>query len=211
KPAEVYFTSGGTESNNWAVLGSAGEPRDAHLVVAPIEHSSVVAAARELERRGARITWLSVDGEGRVNPADVAAAIGPDTALVSVGWANGEIGTVQPIAEIAAVCRERGVRLHTDAVQAFGKLPVDARDVDLCSLSAHKIGGPKGTGALIVRRGLELRPLLFGGSQERGARPGTENVAGIAGFAAAVRCVRESSDGVAELRARLWRGLEALC
>ncbi len=210
RPSEVLFTSGGTESNNLAVLGSAGDRPHAHLVVATVEHASVVAPARELERRGAAVTWLAVDGEGRVDPAAVAAALRPDTALVSVGWANGEIGTVQDIAAIATECRGRSVVLHVDAVQALGKLPVDVAGLDLCSFSAHKIGGPKGVGALFVRRGLSLRPLIFGGSQERGTRPGTENVPGIVGFGAAVGAIRGDVVGVATLRERLWRGLDAL-
>jgi cysteine desulfurase len=208
RPSEIVFTSGGTESNNLAILGTVGGP-GAHVVVSPIEHSSVLEPAAELARRGAEVTFLAVDGEGRVRAADVAAAIGPRTALVSVGWANNEIGTVQPVAEIAAVCRARGVRLHVDAVQAFGKIPLDGAPFDLCSLSAHKIGGPKGVGALAVRPGVSLRPLVFGGKQERGLRAGTENVAAIVGFGAAATLARPD-EGVAARRELLWRGLEAL-
>lgn len=210
EPSEVFFTSGGTESNNWALLGAAGESSDAHLVVSPIEHSSVLGAARELERRGAQVTWLPVDECGFIDPDDVGAALRPNTALVTIGWANSEIGTVQPVGEITRVCRDHGTRLHVDAVQALGKLPLDLGDVDLCSITAHKIEGPKGIGALVMRRGARLRPLLFGGSQERGLRPGTENVAAAAGFAAAVRHLPVCGDDTAALRDRLWRGLERL-
>jgi cysteine desulfurase len=208
RPREIVFTSGGTESNNLALLGALSEPGGAHLVVAPIEHASVLGPARELERRGARVTWLPVDGDGRTRPADVAAALRPETILVSVGWANNEIGTVQPIAAIGAVCRARGVLLHVDAVQAFGKLPIDVAAVDLCSLSAHKLGGPTGVGALFVRSGVRLRPLAFGGEQERGRRPGTENAAGVVGFAAALATAGPSSTEA--LRERLWDAMSSI-
>jgi cysteine desulfurase len=207
-PSEIVFTGGGTESNNLALLGAVSDPSGAHLVVSPIEHSSVLGPVRELERRGARVTWLPVDGEGRVRPEAVAAALRPDTVVVSVGWANNEIGTVQPIAAIGAVCRAGGVRLHVDAVQAFGKLPVDVAAVDLCALSAHKLGGPLGVGALFVRRGVRVRPLAFGGEQERGRRPGTENVAGVVGFAAALATpVPGATEG---LRERLWQAMSSI-
>jgi cysteine desulfurase len=206
-PASVCFTSGATEANNLAVVGAAAA--GGHIVTTPIEHVSVLGPVREQARRGAAVTWLPVDGTGRVRAADVAAALRPDTALVSVGWANGEIGTVQPIAEIAAVCRERGVLLHVDAAQAVGRLPVRAADVDLCTLSAHKLGGPVGIGALVVRPGIALRPLLRGGEQERGLRPGTENAAAAAGFAAALAAATPRAD-LAVLRDRLWKAIAAL-
>lgn len=205
QPSEIVFTSGGTEANNLAVFGAVPEPRGAHLVASPIEHASVLAPLRELERRAAQVTWLPVDGDGRVQAAAVAAALRPETVLVSVGWANNEIGTIQPIAEIAAVCRRRGVVLHVDAVQALGKLAIDVGEVDLCTLSAHKLGGPVGVGALVVRRGVTLRPLCFGGEQERRRRPGTENVAGVVGFAAAMR--RPVEVDSSELRERLWKSV----
>ena len=208
--SEVVFTSGGTEGNNLALLGVATAHRGAHFVVSPIEHSSVVEPTREIERRGARVTWLPVDGQGRIEPDDVAAALEPDTVLVSVGWANNEIGTVQPVRAIAATCHARGVLLHVDAVQAFGKVPVDMSDMDLCSLSAHKIGGPLGVGALFVRRGVSLPPLYLGGGQERGARPGTENVAGLVGFGTVVTIAAATGQGEATLRERLWNGLAHL-
>jgi cysteine desulfurase len=206
RPAEVVFTSGGTESNNWALFGRVLPERRPHLVVAAVEHASVLAPARELERRGAVVTVLGVDGAGRVDPAALAAAVRPDTALVSIGWANNEIGTVQDVAELAAVCGRASVCFHVDAVQALGKIPVDAGCADLCSLSAHKLGGPKGIGALIVRRDVTLQPLFFGGPQERGRRAGTENVAAIVGFAAAVRTTAIPAE-IETLRERLWAGL----
>ncbi len=210
RASDVVFTSGGTESNNLAVLGSVGEPATAHLVVSPIEHPSVLGPVHELIRRGARVTWLPVDGAGRVAADDVAAALRPDTALVSVGWANNEIGTVQPIAAIAVACRARQVRLHVDAVQMLGKLPCALADVDLCSLSAHKLGGPIGVGALVVRGDVALRPLCFGGQQERARRPGTENVAGAVGFAAALAAEPADAERITALRERLWSGVAAL-
>lgn len=210
RPNEIVFTSGGTEANNLALFGRAGDCRGAHLVVSPVEHSSVIRSARECERRGAAVTWLSVDRFGRVAPSDVEAALRPETVLVSIGWANNELGTIQPLAEIAALCRRRGVALHSDAVQAFGKLPIDVRDVDLCSLSSHKIGGPGGAGALFVRRGVRLRPQLFGGEQERGLRAGSENVAALYGFGVAAGSVDECRLAGSDLRERLWRGIAAL-
>ncbi|MBX3024409.1 cysteine desulfurase [bacterium] len=201
--ASVCFTSGATEANNLALFGSV--VAGGHVVTTPIEHASVLAPVRELERRGARVTWLPVDAEGRIAVDDVAAALRSDTALVSIGWANGEIGTLQPIAEIAALCRTRGVLLHVDAAQAVGRVPVHAGAVDLCTLSAHKLGGPVGIGALVVRRGVGVRPLLRGGEQERGLRPGTENAAAAAGFAAALAVA--PAPGLAALRARLWEAV----
>jgi cysteine desulfurase len=209
-PREVLFTSGGTESNNLALFGAAREWRGRHLVVSPIEHSSIVQTARELQRRGARVSWLPVDESGRITPQSVAGALSGDTALVAVGWANNEIGTIQAVEEIAEICASRNVPLHVDAVQAFGKLPVEVGGLTLCSLSAHKVGGPPGVGALFVRRGFDLQPLLFGGAQERGLRPGTENVLGLAGFAAAVKAVRPNVASMERLREHLWRGVSAL-
>ncbi len=207
--ATVCFTSGATEANNLALFGAVPVPAAAHVIAAPIEHASVLAPLRELERRGARLTWLPVDAAGRVRAADVAAALTPATALVSVGWANGEIGTVQPIAAIAALCRARGVLLHVDAAQALGKVAIEVACADLCTLSAHKLGGPVGIGALLARRGVALRPLGWGGEQERGLRPGTENAAGAAAFAA-VLTERRLGDGMATLRDRLWAAAAAL-
>lgn len=210
-PAEVIFTSGGTEANNLALVGLAlANPRGRHLVTTPIEHPSVLETCRFLERVfGFELTTVPVDGDGLVDAAAVDAALRDDTTLVSVGLANGEIGTVQPVPEIADRARRRGALVHTDAVQAAPSLPVsfgsvsfgaDSFDagtaqgpawpgssIDAMPLASHKFGGPQGVGALLVRRNLPLEPVLHGGGQEGGARSGTLNVAGIAGFAAAVR------------------------
>lgn len=207
EPAEIIFTSGGTESNNLALFGLVRDDPRPHLVVSPLEHLSVLEPVWELERRGATVTWLPVDGEGRIDPGDLRAALRPNTRLVSIGWGNNEIGTIQDIAALAEICSSRGVPLHVDAVQAFSKIPVTVRALDLCSFSAHKIGGPMGTGALFVRRDIELRPLLFGGGQERGLRSGTENIMAVVGFGAAVRLGVRFGRHTEELRERLWAGL----
>jgi len=209
-PRDILFTSGGTESNNTALFGLVDVVAGQEIAVAPHDHSSVVESAVELGRRGALVRWLDVDSGGRVDPESVRAAIGPATVLVSVGWANNEIGTVQDVEAIAAVCRECGVVFHTDAVQAFGKIGTRLPDADLLSITAHKLGGPKGIGALVRRRAVALRPLLFGGSQERGLRPGTENVVAACGFAAAVVAAGERGEWSNDVRERLWRGLAAI-
>jgi len=207
---EIVFTGGGTEANNVAVFGAVPDPRAAHIVASPLEHASVLGPLRELERRGAAVSWLSVDGEGRVPLDAVAQALRPETALVTVGWANNEIGTVQPIAAIAALCRARAVLFHVDAVQALGKLPIALAGIDLVALSAHKLGGPMGIGALVVRRGVALRPLTWGGEQERGLRPGTESAIAAAGFAAALAAEQGDSGAATALRERLWTRLATL-
>ncbi len=189
-PREIVFTSGGSEANYLALRGVACANRDRgrHLVVSRIEHHSVLDTGRDLEREGFEVSWIPVDGSGLVNPGDVAAALRPATILVSVMLANNEVGTIQPVREIAAHARAAGALVHTDAVQGFGKMPVDVRElgVDLLSISAHKIYGPKGAGAMYLREGTNWRPLNRGGGQERGRRPGTENVAGIVGLGMAV-------------------------
>ena len=214
QPAEIVFTSGGTESNNLAIQGLArAAETPGHVVTTAVEHSSILAPVALLEAHRWSVTRLAVDADGRVTPDAVADALRPETRLVSVGWANNEIGTVQPIDAIGALCRERGVGLHVDAVQAFGKIAVSCRNVDLLSVSAHKIGGPKGVGALYVRRGTAIRPLLCGGSQERERRGGTENVAGIVGFGLASGQVPQRlalATAWEHLRERLWEGLAAL-
>ena len=192
KPSEVVFTSGGTESNNLAIFGVArllrGKGR--HLITSSIEHHAVLHAVQYLERReGFDVTYLPVDSEGRVNAGAVAAALRPDTILVSVMAANNEIGTIQPVADIGALCRERGVLFHTDAVQWFGKEPftnIEQFNADLVSICAHKFHGPKGAGALFIRSPLHPDPILFGGAHENERRAGTENLAVIAGFVTAL-------------------------
>lgn len=213
QPAEIVFTSGGTESNNLAILGAARMTAKRTVVTTPIEHSSVREVVHGLREEGYEVCEVPVDGVGRVGAVTLAALLDDSVGLVSIGWANNEIGTIQPIEEIAAVCRARGLPLHVDAVQAAGKLPVQVRGIDLLSLSAHKLGGPKGVGALFVRRQVTLRPLFAGGGQERGRRPGTENVAGIVGMGEACRLVATELGGVGEacvaLRDALWAGLQA--
>lgn len=185
---ELAFTSGGTESDNLAILGvvrAGSGPK--HAVTTTIEHPAVLGPFSQLEREGVEVTRVRVGASGVVDPEDIRRALRPDTKLISVMHANNELGTVQPIAEIAAIAREAGVTFHVDGVQALGKIPVKVRElgIDLYSVSAHKIYAPKGVGALYIRKGLPLAGVIFGGHHERGRRPGTENVPGIAGFGAA--------------------------
>ncbi|MGI6081512.1 MAG: cysteine desulfurase family protein [Limnochordia bacterium] len=209
----LVFTSGGTESVNLAVLGvaEAHQRQGKHIIISAVEHAAVLAACKALEDRGWHITQVGVDRYGRVSPEDVEEAIGEETVLVSIMTVNNEVGSVQPIADIATAVRARNPEclIHTDAVQALGKIdmrPV-VRSVDLLSVSAHKVHGPKGCGALWIREGIRLRPMLVGGGQERGLRSGTENVPGIVGFAAAVqRLMASGEEGIermAQLRSRL--------
>lgn len=218
-PGEITFTSGGSEADNQAlrsaaVLGAAKGKK--HLISTTIEHHAVLHTLKALEKEGFEVTLLPVDEKGRVTPEEVAAALRPDTALVSVMYANNEIGTVEPIREIGALCRQAGVLFHTDAVQAVGHLPVDVvRDnIDLLSLSGHKFHGPKGVGALYARKGIRLTPLIEGGAQERGKRAGTENIPGIAGMAAAlseaVKNLPETTARLLPLRERLIAGLSGI-
>ncbi len=187
---EIFFTSGGSESDNWAIKGAAfarkGQGR--HIITTAIEHHAVLHTCDWLETQGFEITRLPVDAFGQVHPEDIMAALRPDTILVSVMAANNEIGTLQPIREIGTICQERGVLFHTDAVQLIGtaEIHVEALQVDLLSLSAHKFHGPKGVGALYIRKGVQLDTLIHGGAQERGHRAGTENVAGIVGLGEAI-------------------------
>jgi cysteine desulfurase len=217
RPREIVFTGCGTESDNQAIKGVAYANRDKgdHLITTQVEHKAVLQACQYLEKQGFRVTYLPVDRYGVVDPDDVARAITGQTVLVSVMFANNEVGTVQPIAEIGRICQERGVTFHTDAVQAVGKLPVDVMElgVDLLSLSAHKFYGPKGIGALYVRQGTKIDPLLHGGHQEWGRRAATENVAGIVGLGKAVELRRgemaAEADRLAALRERLHAGIAA--
>ena len=190
-PEEIFFTSGGSEADNWALLGAAQlrGKGGGHIITTAIEHHAVLHTAQFLEKQGYAVTYLPVDGQGRVDPAQVEAALRPDTFLISVMAANNEIGTIQPVAEIGAIAKKAGVLFHTDAVQAAGHIPVDVRawGADLLSLSGHKFYGPKGVGVLYMRRGLRLPPLIHGGAQEKGRRAGTENVAAAVGLAAALK------------------------
>ncbi len=215
KPEEIVFTSGATEANNLAVMGVAqalsGKGR--HLAVSEIEHFSVGNALIPLRNQGYEVTLLRVDGDGRVDPGEVRRAIRDDTVLVSVMQANAEIGTIQPIGEIARIARERGVLFHTDATASAGHIPLDLREVpaDLATLSAHNFYGPKGAGALFLRAGTPLAAQLFGGFQERGYRAGTENVPAIVGMGEAARIAAEERDGrrdrLLPLQRRLWDGI----
>lgn len=214
---EIVFTSGGSEADNLAIKGVAFAQREAgrgnHIITSAIEHHAVLHAVEYLEHFGFAVTVLPVDGEGIVSVDDLRAAIRPETTLVSIMAANNEIGTIQPIAELGAACRERDVLFHTDAVQMVGALPVSVKElnVDLLSLTAHKFHGPKGVGALYMRRGVPLLPQINGGSQERRLRAGTENVAGIVGLATALRIAAEgiatSSAHCTMLRDRLIDGV----
>lgn len=197
---EIFFTSGGTESDNWAIRGAAYEYREKgkHLITSAIEHPAVLNTFRKLEREGFQVTYLPVDPMGIVSLSTLEQAVRPDTTLISIMYANNEIGSIQPVREIGRLAREKGVLFHTDAVQAVGSIPVNVKEdlVDLVSFSAHKFHGPKGIGALYVRQGVRLENLLSGGSQERKKRPGTENVSGIVGMAKALELA------VAELPAK---------
>lgn len=220
RSCELFWTSGATESNNLAVLGTlrAASKRGRHLVTSRLEHKSVLDAAKRLEHEGCRVTYLRPDRDGFIEPAAVAAALRSDTVLVSLMHANNEIGVLQDLAAIAAVCHERGVALHVDAAQSVGKIDVDvaALGVDLLSFTAHKLYGPKGVGALYATppHRVALQPLLFGGGQERGLRPGTLPVHQIAGFGAACALLREELPSeaarIGRLRRRLWQGLSSI-
>ena len=189
-PEEIYFTAGGTEADNWAIKGvaAANRRKGDHIVTSSIEHHAVLHPCQALEKQGYRVTYLPVDEFGRVEPASVEEAITGETILVSVMAANNEIGTIQPIAAISKIARDHGVPFHTDAVQAIGAFPVDvnAMGADLLAISAHKFGGPKGVGALYVRKKTRIGTLMDGGAQERGRRAGTENVPGIVGLGKAI-------------------------
>jgi cysteine desulfurase len=210
-PKQLAFTSGGTESDNLAILGvaraAAGVER--HVITSAIEHPAVLGPCAQLEREGVTVTRVPVDATGIVDPDDIRRALRPETVLISIMHANNELGTIQPIAEIAAIARHAGIPLHVDGVQALGKIPVNVRElgVDLYSVSAHKLYAPKGVGALYVRKGVKLSGVTFGGQHERGRRPGTENVPAIAGFGAAAELamanIESESARLGALRDRL--------
>ncbi len=191
RAAEIVFTSGGTEGDNLAIFGVVG-PGD-HVITSTIEHHAVLNACKRLEQMGCEVTYVPVDGQGLADPASVAAAIRPNTRLITVMMANNETGVVQPLAEIGKIAQERGILFHTDAVQAAGKIPVSVKEIgcQLLTISGHKLHGPQGTGALYVRRGTLLKPLFYGGRHERSRRAGTENLPGIVGLGRAAEIARE--------------------
>lgn len=215
-PKEIFFTSGGTESDNQAIVSAAmlgAKKNKRHIISTAFEHHAVLHTLRRLKEQGFEIQLLDVGAEGNITAAQVEEAIRPDTCLVTVMFANNEIGSVLPIAEIGEVCRAHGVLFHTDAVQAVGHIPVNVKkqNIDMLSLSAHKFHGPRGIGALYVKRGIELTSLMEGGGQERGKRPGTENLPAIMGMAAALKeecsLMEENAARVAAMRDRLLQGL----
>jgi cysteine desulfurase len=217
RAADIMFTSGGTESNNHAILGAvaAAPGKTKHVITSAIEHVAVLDTCKALAKGGVDLTILPVNRDGLVNPDDVRRAIRPETILITLMLANNEIGTIEPIEEIGKIAAEKGIVFHTDAVQAAGKIPIDVKNlgVDLLSISAHKFCGPKGVGALYIRKGTHLEPLMHGGHSERDRRPGTEDVAAIAGMGNAAELartgLREESERIRGLRDRLERDLLA--
>lgn len=216
EPSEVIFTGCGTESDNTVLLGVAQRygNKGKHIITTNVEHHAILHTCEYLEKQGYEVTYLPVDQDGLVTAEQVAAAIRPDTILVSIMFANNEVGTIMPIQEIGAVCKEKGVLFHTDAVQAVGHIPVDVQTmhIDMLSLSAHKFHGPKGVGALYCRKGIRLPSYIMGGAQEKGRRAGTENVAGIVGLGAAIQLateqLKENRAKMTALRDRLMAGIQ---
>lgn len=210
-PEEVIFTSSGTEANNLAIKGIAfaNKEKGNHIITSKIEHHALLSPCKWLEGEGFCVTYLDVDRFGMVDPNELLSAITKETILVTIMHANNEVGTIQPIRELSKIARERGVYFHTDAVSSFGKIEVDVDKlgVDLLSISSHKIYGPKGVGALYVRKGTRISPLIHGGGHERGRRAGTEDVAGIVGFGKAAELAIEEKIHIRELRDRLYNGI----
>ena len=206
-PSEIYFTAGGSESDNWAIKGTAFAKRDKgnHIITTAIEHHAVLHTCQWLEKQGFEVTYLPVDENGLVSVEDVEKAITDKTILISIMAANNEIGTIEPIAEIGALARSKGILFHTDAVQAVGAIPLDvkAMNIDMLSMSGHKFHGPKGIGALYVRKGVRLDTLIAGGAQERGKRAGTENLPGIVGIGKAIEIATRDMEANAERMTRL--------
>ncbi len=213
---EIYFTSGGTESDNWAIKGAAETAGKGHIITSSIEHHAVLDTCEYLENKGFEVTYLPVDNKGMVTPQSVREAIRPDTILISIMFANSEIGTIMPISEIGAVAKERGILFHTDAVQAVGHVPIDVvtMGIDMLSMSAHKFYGPKGVGAMYIRKGVNLGKFMHGGAQEREHRAGTINTPGIVGLGAAVKLsvetMEEESAKERALSKQLCEGLLAI-
>lgn len=207
KTEEIYFTAGGSESDNWALKATAEAyaSKGKHIITTKIEHHAILHTCEYLEKQGFEITYLGVDRDGMIDLEELKAAIRPDTILISIMFANNEIGTIEPIEEIGAIAKEKGVLFHTDAVQAFGQIPihVDELHIDMLSASGHKLNGPKGIGFLYIRKGLKLRSFVHGGAQERSRRAGTENVPGIVGLGAAVKRAMEMMEEKAKIETEL--------
>ena len=203
----IYFTAGGSESDNWALRGiaEACSDRGRHIITTAIEHHAVLHTCQYLEKQGFEVTYLPVDEEGKISLEELRRAIREDTILISVMFANNEIGTIEPIRQIGEIAHERGVLFHTDAVQAFGQVPIDVEEmqIDLLSASGHKFGGPKGVGFLYIRKGVKIRPLIYGGAQEKKRRAGTENVPGIVGLGKAAEIAAETMESRARQETKL--------
>ena len=218
KTSEIYFTSGGSESDNWAVknIAAACKKKGRHIITTNIEHHAILNSCEYLEKLGYDVTYLEVDGDGLISPEQVMDAIRPDTTLISVMFANNEVGTIEPIYQIGKIAREKQILFHTDAVQAYAQIPLSVNyyPVDLLSASAHKFHGPKGVGMLYMRKGLKVKPLMLGGGQQRGQRPGTENGPGAAALGVACdeafKSMKESIAHVREVKQTLLEGILAL-
>lgn len=214
--SEIYFTASGSEADNWAIKGAARQNKSKgnHIITSAIEHHAVLHTCKALEKEGFEVTYLPVDEYGSVNPEDVKKSIKDTTILITIMYANNEIGTIEPIEEIAQIAKEKGILMHTDAVQAAGALKINVKDlgVDMLSLSAHKFNGPKGVGALYIRKGLRIENLIEGGAQEKGKRAGTENLAGIVGLAKAINIandsIEEKSNKLTEMRDYIIKNIE---